>query len=318
MRRPQDNLIAKILSGNASPDEREELSKLDSEELSALRKVWDLTAGVREPQTPRNQWQKFCEKRLRAGVSDSESKQSPGRSKVLHYGLRLAAGLVIVLLAYWVLQNVVFDDIEIRTANAERRVHELPDGSQVELNAATQVVYSKDFGRASRRVFLDGEAFFEIAPAATAFWVETDEARATVLGTAFNLRTHGDKTELAVEHGRVRFQSGTRDADVTVGAGQVSRVIPGEPPTRPRNVNLEIYLGWRAGRLEFRQTPVAEVLAELHRQFDVGFDLPESAEEQTLTASFHTGQEIEEILAAICLTFDWKFEKKNGKYQIRG
>jgi ferric-dicitrate binding protein FerR (iron transport regulator) len=105
--------------------------------------------------------------------------------------------------------------------------------------------------------------------------------------------------------------------EVVLQKGQMSRVEINEPPTKPESVNLDHFLAWRSGRIEFQRTPLRAVVDELQRQFDLSIQLanPDSAE-LTLTASFQISQPLPEVLSAIGLTFGWDFHKSNGVFII--
>jgi transmembrane sensor len=65
----------------------------------------------------------------------------------------------------------------------------LGDGTQVILNSNSTLLVPQSFPAKHRRVILDGEAFFEVPAADSPFIVKTDKLTATVLGTAFKMRS---------------------------------------------------------------------------------------------------------------------------------
>lgn len=67
----------------------------------------------------------------------------------------------------------------------------LPDGSKVWLNAASRLKFPVTFdGATNRRVFLNGEAYFEISKGKTPFIVVTNMQEIEVLGTHFNVSAY--------------------------------------------------------------------------------------------------------------------------------
>ena len=65
---------------------------------------------------------------------------------------------------------------------------ELPDGTNVVLNSASQMSYLNDFGKKNRCVQLNGEAFFKVAhDESRTFIVQVGELEVKVLGTSFNV-----------------------------------------------------------------------------------------------------------------------------------
>src|SRR5882762_8182975 len=53
---------------------------------------------------------------------------------------------------------------EYATAPAQRMVIRLQDGTQVTIAPKSRVRFTGDFGRAHRGLYLDGEAYFQVAP----------------------------------------------------------------------------------------------------------------------------------------------------------
>jgi transmembrane sensor len=82
----------------------------------------------------------------------------------------------------------------------------LPDGSEVVLNAGSELAYPDNFLNGRREVKLSGEAYFNIAKDANApFVIHTKEVDVKVLGTVFNLKAYPNerKTETVLISGAV-------------------------------------------------------------------------------------------------------------------
>ena len=85
---------------------------------------------------------------------------------------------------------------EIFTGNGSRTHLTLPDGTVVWLNAGSRINYEKNFGVTQRAVILTGEAFFDVAPnASKPFVIHTASIDIRVLGTSFNVKSYpSDRT----------------------------------------------------------------------------------------------------------------------------
>ncbi|MFN4087075.1 MAG: FecR family protein [Spirosomataceae bacterium] len=82
----------------------------------------------------------------------------------------------------------------------------LPDGSSVLLHPNSRLSYATQFAPDRREVFLDGEAFFEVArDASRPFMVYANEIVTKVIGTSFTIRApHGStEAEVIVRTGKV-------------------------------------------------------------------------------------------------------------------
>src|SRR5690606_37889089 len=86
----------------------------------------------------------------------------------------------------------------------------LADGTKVWLNAASRISYGKNFGNgALRDVYLDGEAFFDVAhDPDKPFIVHTSSIQIKVLGTSFNVRSYAEDNtiETTLVQGKVRIE----------------------------------------------------------------------------------------------------------------
>lgn len=172
-----------------------------------------------------------------------------------------------------------------RTGVAETRIVTLPDGSRVQMNAATALTV--DFAGAARRVtLLKGEAFFTVAPdASRPFSVTAGGGVVTALGTAFDVALETGRTEVTVSEHRVRISGA--GAAVIVDAGRQSAFGPGVSATTPYPVDVDDVTAWRRGKLIFEDRPLAEVMASLgkyHR--GVFFIMSDAARKRRVTGVF--------------------------------
>ena len=200
--------------------------------------------------------------------------------------LAAAAAIAIGGTAWW---GAAHDGTAIATAVGDMRRLELSDGSTVELNTNSAIVTT--FTRAERRVRLEkGEAYFEVAKdEQRPFLVEAAGVGVRAIGTAFNVRLRSESVEVLVTEGKVRVGAeraraadGTQQpspgpsssTDAIVGAGErvVVTVAPraGSEPGRldvvpVQAVEVQRLLAWHGRRLEFSDTPLAEMAAEFNR-----------------------------------------------------
>src|SRR5690242_4287102 len=79
----------------------------------------------------------------------------------------------------------------IITKKSSRTNIELPDGSTVLLHGSTRLTYADGFSEGNRKIFLEGEAFFDIKKDPVhPFVIQTDQIIIRVLGTAFKVRAY--------------------------------------------------------------------------------------------------------------------------------
>jgi transmembrane sensor len=160
-------------------------------------------------------------------------------------------------------------EADVRTGFGEVQDVQLSDGSVVHLNGNSALTLRLD-ERHRELVLLEGEAWFEVQPdAARPFRVKAGSGAVTALGTAFNIRLRGGRTEVSVTEHRVAVDLMEHPADgpprtileqnqqvrfdANTGFGAVER-IDGAHAT-----------AWRRGLLVFQDRPLGEVIAELNR-----------------------------------------------------
>ena len=182
--------------------------------------------------------------------------------------------LLLTVVLYVLFQSKSQPQIHYVTGHAEWKKVTLPDGSQVELNANTQLSLIEDWEEGvTRRVWLKGEAFFKVkkAPSTnTKFTVITKDLEVDVLGTTFNVNTRNDHTEVFLEEGKITLDM----------QGQLEQIEPGEfvsySGTKKEVIDRyqkteEIHSNWKDGVLKITDARMAEILSEVESIY--GIDL---------------------------------------------
>lgn len=145
-----------------------------------------------------------------------ESTASPVKVQPHHwfrYAAAAAIVLVVVMAGWWLLQSRSQKDVGqvahwviVRAGDQEKKKVTLPDSSIVWMQYNSTLQYdSIGFNDTSRLLVLNGEAFFEVAPAPDKpFRVQTPHLKITVLGTSFNIAARDNKLqEVTVATGKV-------------------------------------------------------------------------------------------------------------------
>ncbi|HYU57465.1 MAG TPA: FecR domain-containing protein, partial [Actinomycetota bacterium] len=152
---------------------------------------------------------------------------------------------------------------EYATAAAQRMVIRLQDGTQVTIAPKSRVRYTADFGRAHRDLYLDGEAYFQVAPdSQRPLRVHTSGSVTEDLGTAFVVNAYADQiaTEVVVTEGRVSLSRGETTSSVVLGLRDLGRLDASGRATVRRGVDVDRYLAWTKGVLAFDGEPLRDVV----------------------------------------------------------
>ena len=203
---------------------------------------------------------------------------------------------------------------EFSTGRGEQMQLILADGSKVTLNSLTTIRFSRSFGKRSREVQLEGEAYFVVAHDRIPFVVRTKSGTIKDISTEFNVKTWPEdkETEVVVAEGKIILMNSTMpgNMDVIVRAGQMSKVGMNDVPLPPVRVNLHNELAWLDGSLVFDETPLRRVIADLERKYPFSFVVSDSSLlSRKLTASFKK-EPFDEILKAVALSLNMQYEKK--------
>ncbi|MGH8452076.1 FecR family protein [Pseudomonas sp.] len=142
----------------------------------------------------------------------------------------------------------------------------LSDGSQVELNLGTELVYThyKD----QRRVTLKkGEAFFNVShDSAHPFIVRAGEGQVRVTGTQFNVWKYEDQVRVMLLEGSVQISSDKVHGSVPLTPGMQASYQPGDATPRVQAITPnDTALAWRQGKLILDNLALTDALPLINR-----------------------------------------------------
>jgi ferric-dicitrate binding protein FerR (iron transport regulator) len=133
----------------------------------------------------------------------------------------------------------------VATKNGNRTKIVLPDGSQVWLNAGSNLDYNNaDFNKEIREVSLNGEAYFDVTKnAEKPFIIHTKKMDIKVIGTAFNVRSYNDDkiAEASLITGTIEVMLKDRkDQKIILKPNEKITVVNEEPKQeiKPEKVNF--------------------------------------------------------------------------------
>ncbi len=220
----------------------------------------------------------------------------------------VAASIIVLLSVGFGLFKLLQNDLQmnsLQTAFNQSQI-ELSDGSIVNLNGNSSLVYPNKFRGETRLVKLVGEAYFDVkADKDHPFVIETDKARIQVLGTSFNVRALGleGEVEVLVNSGKVRLQSmQTPEKELILEKGDFAGLKNNRLQKKPlSDVN---YLAWQTKMLNFDKTPLKDVVQTLNRTYAVQIELAEEKLGDLPLTSKYNLMDVDVLLDAMCLTFN--------------
>lgn len=193
---------------------------------------------------------------------------------------RIAAAVAVTLLAatgLWLLPNLLKSSVETVawteavTLPAERKIILMTDGSRITLNNDSKLRYAKNFSGEKRELFLEGEAFFEVAPDKTRpFIVHTGKLDVTVLGTSFNVRNYQEDSaiDVVVATGRVGVNDHLQKSWTLTPGNKLSYDSVGGGIVDER-IELQLYTAWKHGELILHNEKLSTICKRLERWYGV-------------------------------------------------
>lgn len=190
-----------------------------------------------------------------------------GRRAVIGMGATAAAAAAVAVVVAPQLASPQAESYV--TAKGERRTVRLADGSIMDLNGGARV--SVTLARDSRRVTLaEGQAVFDVAhDPRRPFEVAAGDRTVRVVGTQFDVRRLGGKLSVTVARGavEVRPAAGAGGRAYRLHPGQRLDHVSGAAGSQVTAAAPEEVLGWRSGRLVYREQPLSDVVVDLNQQF---------------------------------------------------
>ncbi|OUR93306.1 anti-sigma factor [Flavobacteriales bacterium 34_180_T64] len=236
-----------------------------------------------------------------------QSQNTIRKSSWLNPMLRIASVLVVAVAVYFSFFN---DDlVQIQTLAGHKTTVELPDLSQVTLNAGSFIAYHKKDWKENRTLELNGEAYFKVAKGKT-FDVVTTNGIVTVVGTQFNVKQRLNYFEVKCFEGLVKVSSDTIIRQLY--AGDTYRIIDG---IFLENTTVDVAPKWTTNRSSFSAVPFSEVLSELERQYDIQVVFENNTKMRLFTGGF-THDNINNALNAILQPMNMTYEMNSSNQVV--
>ena len=195
----------------------------------------------------------------------------------------------------------------------------LSDGTRVVLGPLSSIKVAAGYGAERRDIEVKGDAYLEVTHDATKpFTVRAEGAVVQDLGTTFAVRTDAaEGVAVSVAEGSVSLQG--------VNTGRPARVVlkPGERGVVLTDGRISTGrsnpddMAWLHRQLVFREAPISEVVASLHRWYGIQLRVPDaSLASRHLTATF-SGESPERVLDVIRLVLGADVERRGDTAIIR-
>jgi transmembrane sensor len=336
-------VLLRYLSGQCDDREAASVRKwllakpVNAANFDALSRAWTLAGEPPRMPDTKAIWERLAPKLVEPQLStrrpqsrfDNFSGSRPRIDGLRHehtsnFAWARAAVILIALaigpLAWWMIGNSMRRDTdpirEYRTANGQRAIVHLLDGSRITMGPGTLIRIPKEFDKGSRLITLEGEALFDVThDSAQPFIVRLRNAETQDLGTKFVISAYPDDSLswVAVVDGRVAVRSRARQserANAVLVKGEATTILPGGHLRTEHDVALASYTSWTTGRLVFDNARLGDAIPQLSRWYDTDFRLADTRLADRRLFATLQDEPLSEVLKLLALSLDLRIERR--------
>lgn len=240
------------------------------------------------------------------------------RRMLFHAASCAAIAMLLILSTYWVTANhhstmhPVIADNTLYVPAGQRVKLTLQDGTDVWLNSQTTFIYPAVFSDKERRVFVEGEAFFDVAKnARNPFIVSSRGIDMKVLGTKFNVHSYPGEKEIQTSliEGSLHVYFSQPDKKGVILKPNEQVIIKNGTMKIGSIPHYDHFL-WRDGIYSFENELLIDILKKLELYYDVKIEVKDpSIFKWEYTGKFRQRDGIDEILRMIQRIHKFNIEK---------
>lgn len=196
----------------------------------------------------------------------------------------------------------------------------LEDGTVVQINAASELLFPTHFKKHMRQVHLKGEACFKVEKdQSSPFYVQLGAINVQVTGTSFNIKAHEEEEDI-----RITLIEGS--VNIREGQKLLASLVPGQLFTYRKTAhdynvseaNITAATSWTNGKFIFYNETIENIMRELSRWYDVDISVSDDIKNQRYSGILSRNQPLTEMLNAISLTQELDFTiHKNKKIDAK-
>lgn len=176
----------------------------------------------------------------------------------------------------------------------------LSDGTKVYLNAGSSLKYPVVFPKGqTRKVELQGEAFFDVTESSSLFVVQSTGLSVEVYGTTFNFKNYQEDpfSDVVLVQGSVGLNTGGDKPIYKLSPGHKGSLLKDKKSISTERVNTKLYTSWINGEIVIRKEAFDQIVAKLERIYNVSIINNKTTDGQLFNANINPEVEtIEEVL----------------------
>jgi transmembrane sensor len=218
-------------------------------------------------------------------------------------------------------QSVQDKTILLQTAASEVKELVLPDGTIVYANADTRIEYdNSQFNKEQREIWLEGEAFFEVAKnPEKPFIIHSGFLQTIVRGTSFNVKAYKEIGEVSVSVRTGKVEVGKDDKTFAILTPNKQLIY--NEKTEKHTVsesNWEDAVAWKDLRLVLKNANIAEFKLRIKQLYNVDITVEGNIlDNERFGLSFQKNTDLVDVMTVVEQLYDVKIEEtKSGNIRI--
>ena len=326
MEQDLDLLLAKYFAEEANQEEQliaENWIDANQEEAAVLKDAWQATQQPRFEPNIDLAWNKVESQIFLENKAETSTRQRSLINRPMYRWVAAAVVLLAVGVVGWLVTQG--SDNQWVSKFAETRQITpivLADGSKVWLNKDSKLRFPEQFDQKERKVFLEGEAFFEITKnPEVPFLIEASNTTTKVLGTSFNIKAtkSSQEVKVSVATGKVAFFPTNRPQQTVLLTKNQQGVYS---KTEKQVIKRESYdaneMTWQTGVMVFKQVKLGKVIELLSRHYGKSIKLENADLNDCVLTTTLDKLPLKEAIEVIALTLNISFQINENEVFLRG
>jgi ferric-dicitrate binding protein FerR (iron transport regulator) len=204
--------------------------------------------------------------------------------------------------------------LQVVVPYGKRSTLTLNDGTVVWINSGTTVIYPRRF-KGKRELFIDGEAYLEVAKAAKPFIVHTKKFDIAVLGTKFNVHSFEGEPAASVVlvEGSVEVATGEHKNKLSPNEG----IFYDSHTVEIKEVDTYSYICWKDGFIKLEGETLDVIFGKLARYYKVEFIYDQAMAGEIYAGKLNLSDSIETILHSLSLSTPFTFSREDDRIRLQ-
>lgn len=207
------------------------------------------------------------------------------------------------------------------TEKGQKRNLVLSDGTRIKLNSESSIKFPEKFNGSIRAVYLEGEAFFEVArDTSRPFIIHSGRLATKVLGTSFNIKAYPENEEM-----RVAVVTGKVQVTAIQEAQESAILLPNDMFTTnnltkevyiARNTDISKEIAWKDGILLYTDISLSEIITDLERWYGVKFIVEKGISKKATYSGTFDNQNLENVMMGLSYSSNFKYRIEGRKVYL--